>query len=209
VTGTTTNLTTGLVTVNGSPAPLPLSFTVQGFENVIGSNFADSITGNTANNSLSGGAGNDTLDGGVGNDSLLGGLGNDSLVGGSGLDTLIGVNALNANAGTNEIDTLTGGAIDSDRFVLADTTQLYYRTTSAAAFGVNDYAKITDFQSGVDKLVLKSGINYFTTSASPVAGITGNFFIFRDNAALGTLNAADDLVAAIAGTFSGADVILV
>jgi Ca2+-binding RTX toxin-like protein len=84
VTGTTTNLTTGLVTVNGSPAPLPLSVTVQGFENVIGSNFADSITGNSANNSLSGGAGNDSY----GFDADLA-LGTDTLnEAGGGIDTL-------------------------------------------------------------------------------------------------------------------------
>jgi serralysin len=61
VTGTTTNLTTGVVTVNGSGAPLPLTFNVKQFENVIGSNFNDSITGNAAANSLNGGLGNDTL----------------------------------------------------------------------------------------------------------------------------------------------------
>jgi Ca2+-binding RTX toxin-like protein len=84
MTGTTTNLTTGLVTVNGSPAPLPLSVTVQGFENVIGSNFADSITGNAANNSLSGGAGNDSY----GFDADLA-LGTDTLnEAGGGIDTL-------------------------------------------------------------------------------------------------------------------------
>jgi Ca2+-binding RTX toxin-like protein len=73
-----------LVTVNGSPAPLPLSVTVQGFENVIGSNFADSITGNSANNSLSGGAGNDSY----GFDADLA-LGTDTLnEAGGGIDTL-------------------------------------------------------------------------------------------------------------------------
>jgi serralysin len=61
VSGTNTNLTTGVVTVNGTGAPLPLTFNVQQFENVIGSNFNDTIIGNTANNSLTGGAGNDTI----------------------------------------------------------------------------------------------------------------------------------------------------
>ena len=114
-TGTITNLTTGTVTVTGTAAPLPLTFSVSQFENVIGSGFADSITGNTANNSLSGGGGNDTisglagsdtLDGGAGNDSLDGGIGNDTLLGGSGNDTLIG--------GLGN-DVLTGG-LGNDRF---------------------------------------------------------------------------------------------
>ena len=70
-TGTVTNLTTGVVTVNGTAAPLPLTFNVSQFENVIGSGFADTITGNAASNSLVGGAGNDTLTLN-GNDTLIG-----------------------------------------------------------------------------------------------------------------------------------------
>ncbi|MBU6228327.1 MAG: calcium-binding protein [Cyanobacteria bacterium REEB459] len=104
-TGTITNLATGMVTVNGS-TPLPLSFTVSQFENVIGSAFADTITGNGAANLLDGGAGNDTLNGGDGNDTLMGGTGNDILTGGTGNDLLIG-------GGGNDI--LTGGA-GNDRF---------------------------------------------------------------------------------------------
>jgi Ca2+-binding RTX toxin-like protein len=80
VTGTTTNLSTGVVTVNGSGAPLPLSFNVQQFENVIGSNFNDSITGNNDANVLRGGLGNDTLNGGLGRDTMTGGAGNDIFV---------------------------------------------------------------------------------------------------------------------------------
>ena len=89
-TGTITNLTTGAVTVNGTASPLPLTFTVSQFENVIGSGFADTITGNDANNSLSGGTGNDTISGLSGNDTLLGGGGDDFLDGGLGVDLING-----------------------------------------------------------------------------------------------------------------------
>jgi serralysin len=87
-TGTVTNLTTGVVVVNGT-APLPLTFSVSQFENVIGSGFADSITGNKANNSLSGGLGNDTIDGGVGADTITGGGGADQLTGSLGKDVFV------------------------------------------------------------------------------------------------------------------------
>ncbi|MFM8276777.1 MAG: calcium-binding protein, partial [Cyanobium sp.] len=76
--GTVTNLSTGVVTVNGTAAPLPLTFNVSQFENVIGSGFADTITGNGANNSLVGGAGNDSLIASAGNDTLDGGSGSDT-----------------------------------------------------------------------------------------------------------------------------------
>ena len=67
-------------------------------ENIVGTNFADFITGSDGNNVLSGNGeqdvisgmgGNDTLSGGDGNDLLDGGLGNDTLNGGVGLDTAI------------------------------------------------------------------------------------------------------------------------
>ncbi|WP_304608584.1 calcium-binding protein [Inquilinus sp. Marseille-Q2685] len=58
-----------------------------GFENVVGSAFADTITGNDTGNTLAGLAGDDTLDGGAGNDLLIGGAGADRLEGGTGVDT--------------------------------------------------------------------------------------------------------------------------
>jgi Ca2+-binding RTX toxin-like protein len=65
--------------------------TLRGFENLLGSNFADTLTGNIAANRLDGGAGEDTLDGGGGNDTLVGGagVGRDSLDGGAGADTFL------------------------------------------------------------------------------------------------------------------------
>jgi len=57
------------------------------FQGVIGTPFADSITGNSANDSIVGGGGNDTLTAGSGNTTLVAGSGNVSLVGGAGNDT--------------------------------------------------------------------------------------------------------------------------
>lgn len=69
-------------------------------ENVLGSDFADDITGNFDRNQLYGGAGDDRLDGGDGPDVLVGGAGNDTLIGGLEGDVLYG------GAGA---DTLSGG----------------------------------------------------------------------------------------------------
>jgi Ca2+-binding RTX toxin-like protein len=49
-------------------------------EQVIGSAFADTLTGDDFGNNISGAGGNDTLGGGRGNDSLTGGSGNDTFV---------------------------------------------------------------------------------------------------------------------------------
>ena len=186
-----------------------LTFTVTNFDNVIGTNQSDSITGDNQANRLSGNGGSDTINGGIGNDTLNGGLGNDTLNGGSNDDFLSGVNSASVSPGTNEIDTLTG-ASGIDRFILGDSSKAYYLTSSPAPSGVNDYARITDFQAGFDKLQLRSG-NYLFSPVSPPT-ITGNLFVYRDNATVGSLTSADDLVAAmtVIGTFNSAiDVIFV
>ena len=73
--------------------------TLSGIENVVGSGFADSLTGDDGANRLEAGAGgdwlngragDDILDGGTGDDALSGGDGDDSLLGGAGADTLDG-----------------------------------------------------------------------------------------------------------------------
>ncbi len=90
-----------------------------GFENLRGSDFADSLTGDTAVNRLEGGQGDDRLDGAAGNDLLLGGLGSDQLFGGLGSDSLfgeIGHDSLNGGDGADKLygglgdDLLNGGA---------------------------------------------------------------------------------------------------
>jgi Ca2+-binding RTX toxin-like protein len=90
--------------------------TLNGFSNVIGSSFSDTLTGNSDPNRIVGGPGDDTLVG-TGNDTLQGGAGNDSLVGAGGdtadySDALNGVNVdLNVVGSQNTgdgFDTLSG-----------------------------------------------------------------------------------------------------
>lgn len=75
------------------------------------------------------------LDGGAGDDYLVGGAGLDVLIGGSGSDTLVG------GAG---LDVLTGGSgADYFKFNWGDGLDL-----------------VTDFQSGMDKIILGEGFNF-------------------------------------------------
>ena len=53
-------------------------------ENVIGTDYSDTLSGDGFDNVLEGGLGNDTLSGAAGNDVLDGGGGNDTLSGGAG-----------------------------------------------------------------------------------------------------------------------------
>lgn len=85
-------------------------------ENLLGSTFADRLTGNGANNLLRGGAGNDTLNGAAGNDNLQGDGGNDVLNGGAGNDILNGGAGNDRLIGAAGKDQMTGG-LGADIFV--------------------------------------------------------------------------------------------
>jgi hypothetical protein len=61
-----------------------------GIENIVGSAFADKLTGDGGANVLTGESGDDKLSGGGGDDTLLGGAGADHLDGGLGKDVMVG-----------------------------------------------------------------------------------------------------------------------
>ncbi len=60
-----------------------------GIENLMGSGYADRLTGDVGANALRGYGGADQISGGGGNDFLFGGAGNDTLAGGLGADTFV------------------------------------------------------------------------------------------------------------------------
>ncbi|MEO1446762.1 MAG: hypothetical protein AAFV46_11130, partial [Cyanobacteria bacterium J06635_11] len=132
-------------------------------ENVVGSDFDDTIKGDREDNRLEGGKGNDKIFGGKGNDFLDGGFGDDKLEGGLGDDKLVGLhgedilNGTDAHAaGRGEHDFIKTGA-GYDTVVLGDAHRAYY-----AAQGADDFAEIEDFQIGKDKLVLFGSADLYT-----------------------------------------------
>jgi hypothetical protein len=93
---------------------------------VLGSAFADRLSGDAGNNDLrglggndkvDGGAGNDTLDGGAGNDTLDGGAGDDFLSGGLGNDLMIGGDGSDTVSYENEIFGAVNVALGSGRAI--------------------------------------------------------------------------------------------
>ena len=129
--------------------------TIRNVENVVGTNFNDTIIGNDADNFIMAGEGGDALSGGNGNDNLLagfgdfngdtlnGGAGNDNLSGGYGADTLNGGTGNDALQGGLGADVLTGGAgIDQFRFDL---------TTDSDAAGMDT---IMDFNGAEDTIFI-------------------------------------------------------
>ncbi|MEG4215114.1 hypothetical protein QUA27_07915 [Microcoleus sp. Pol14C6] len=118
----------------------------EGNDFLLGTSGPESIFAKGGNDTLSGLNGDDNLSGGLGNDTLLGGRGNDILDGGPGNDFLQGTTGEVING---EKDRLVGRDGGADRFILGDSSGVFYR-------GFDSFATIRDFNHfDGDKIVLK------------------------------------------------------
>ncbi|MCP1500345.1 VCBS repeat-containing protein [Pseudomonas migulae] len=116
--------------------------TLTAIENLVGSDFDDTLTGDNHNNIITGGLGNDVLNGGDGDDLLIGGLGNNTLTGGAGADTF---QWLKDNSGHDVVTDFTPG---TDKL---DLSQLLQGESGTAA-SLDDYLHFKVTGSG-DSLV--------------------------------------------------------
>lgn len=141
---------------------------LSGNDRITGSAFGDFAYGWTGNDKLFGNDGNDTLIGDTGKDQIRGGKGNDRLTGGTGNDSLFG------DAGKDRIedgtgtDRLTGGT-GADKFVFA--------------MGRIDNDLVTDFEDGIDTLILDLDVPVLTPDDFPgiASDIAGGVRIDFDN----------------------------
>ena len=118
------------------------------------------VDGLSGDDFMVGSSGYDYLRGGADNDVIYGGGGNDNLAGDGGNDSITGINWSGDN-GVGQIDTLTGGS-GNDTFRLGEQGKSFYDNGVAGDFGYNDYALITDFKAGEDKILLGSSLsNYY------------------------------------------------
>ncbi|WP_236170450.1 retention module-containing protein, partial [Pseudomonas parakoreensis] len=116
--------------------------TISNIENLVGSNFNDTLTGDNNNNVINGGLGNDILNGGGGDDLLIGGMGNNTLTGGAGADTF---QYLKGNTGHDTITDFTPG---TDKLDLSQLLQGENGTTAS----LDDYLHFTVTGSGASVL---------------------------------------------------------
>ncbi|HEY5792722.1 MAG TPA: calcium-binding protein [Chthoniobacterales bacterium] len=164
-------------------------------ENLTLTGFATHGIGNLRANILSGNEVANLLEGKSGNDSLTGAGGN---------DTLAGYNR--STRGIDESDTLTGG-LGIDFFMLGDASGRFYDDGKTSSAGTKDYALITDFTVGSDKLQLKGAASDYHLGASPVAGVDGSALFYENGATdelIAIVKSANSKVLTVANTINTA-----
>jgi subtilisin family serine protease len=127
--------------------------------------------------------------------SLYGTTKNDNLSGTAYADLLSGIPVSGTNLGARTVDTLTG-LQGNDLFILGDARGRFYDDGKSTSAGLSDYALITDFVAGIDKIQLKGG-NYFL-AATTVSGASGTG-IFFDSNGNGSFGNRDELVGLLKG----------
>lgn len=134
--------------------------TIRNVENLIGSDFADTLAGNDGVNVIWGGGGNDTIFARTGNDTVYGedgddlieaGFGNDLVYGGEGNDTLRGQRDNDVLVGENGNDRLTAGK-GSD-LVVGGAGADRFAWTSGCVEGSNAYVDIITEMTRGDAIV--------------------------------------------------------
>ncbi len=105
------------------------SDTLLNIENLIGSNYNDSLTGNTLANTLTGGLGNDVLNGGAGNDVMIGGDGSDTYYVQDTGDVVSETNATASTGGTDHVHSYLsaytlGANVENGRILSTGTASL-------------------------------------------------------------------------------------
>jgi len=140
------------------------------FEGVIGTAFADAITGSALNDQLRGGGGNDVVDGLAGDDRIAGGNGADILTGGADNDTFVFDSAPNAVDSVTDFNA-SGSAASGDLVELSLGTFTALSSASGSTLSAAEFASSNGGGAGD---AVGAGVHVIYDSA------TGNLYYDAD-----------------------------
>jgi VCBS repeat-containing protein len=197
---------------NTGPANLGTD-TYKNMEGVIGTGFADQLTGSISNDIIRGGAGDDTINGNDGNDTLRGDSGNDFILGGNGNDVLnggLGADTLFGGAGNdtfvfntalNNVDTINDFEAGGNGTLPADSIQLDHNVFTGLSVGtltagVSFFSNTTGAASGTHaQIIFNSATGDLYYDADGTGAQAAILFAHIDPGGLtGTLDPSDFLV---------------
>ncbi|MFC3073005.1 calcium-binding protein [Shinella pollutisoli] len=125
--------------------------TLESIENVVGTNFRDTLIGTDGSNIIKGRGGNDQLEGLGGNDRLYGGAGKDVIYGDSGNDDLYGDSGNDRLYGGSGKDDLVGGS-GNDLLVGGSGKDFLVGGSGADVFR---FTKVSDSRTGSQRDVIE------------------------------------------------------
>lgn len=130
----------------------------EGNDSISGGDGNDQLYGWTGDDTLAGDAGDDNLYGDDGNDQLSGGTGAENLYGGTGNDVIAGDDGNDNLEGGSDADTLRGGRGNDVLSGEAGADTFAFDALSGLSFADLGTDTITDFQSGIDQILLDQAI---------------------------------------------------
>ena len=136
-------------------------FALGGDDNVVGSEFSETINGGSGNDEIFGNAGNDLINGDENNDRLFDGLGNDTVYGGSGNDYVRvggGEESFDGGSGTDYIS-----YYDSTGGITANLEEDTVSGSWAVNDTIKDFESISGSKTGGDHITGTSGANVIKT----------------------------------------------
>jgi Ca2+-binding RTX toxin-like protein len=145
-----------------------------GNDTLYGAAGVDTLFGGDGDDVLYGGDDDDGLKGEIGDDALYGGNRRDILFGGDGDDTLYGGDNDDTLYGEAGNDTLDGGT-DKDTLIGGDGSDTFVIRKGDGHSGFIFANRITDFEDGVDRIGLDSGLAF--SELTIVQGTAGSFTV--------------------------------
>lgn len=178
-------------------APIRVTRSVQGIDDVIGTARTDEIGGNKNKNLLNGMGGNDELLGGRGDDRLIGGVGKDNLTGGEGKDRFIFSATPNYPEGLKisfrrellGVDQILDFDNKTDKIVLDVSTFTKLNSRKKISFETVDDLASAKSSRGIIAYVQENGKLYYNPNGGRAGfGGGGLFAVLNNEAALSTQN---------------------